>query len=256
MVEEDKMLETTTLNQLRDLSLHTMAKKLTEQQNQPEILSLTFEERFGMLVDAEWMRKRENRIERYICQANFRFPAVIEDIEYSGKHGITKKDVLILSQCSYIHKKQNILVSGLTGIGKTYLICALGRTACYQSLPVRYFRTSDLFLELSCAQLAGRYLTFRKQLANIPLLILDDWGLKRFSDEESHEVLELIELRYQNNSTIISSQLPYTNWHELFPDPTIADAVLDRIIHNSYKFDLSGESMRKVLAKKDFERES
>lgn len=250
------MLEKTTLNQLRDLRLPAMAAKLTEQQQQPDILSLSFEERFGILVDTEWMKKRGNRIDRYIRQANFRFPAVIEDIEYSGKHGITKKDVLKFSQCNYIHKKQNILVSGLTGIGKTYLVCALGRCACYQCLAVRYYRLSDLFLELSVAQLDGRYLSFRKQLSKVPLLILDDWGLKPFTDEESHEILELMELRYQNGSIIIASQLPYTNWHELFPDPTVADGVLDRVVHNSYKFDLSGESMRKILAEKEFERES
>lgn len=256
MEEENRMLEKTTLNKLYDLRLPTIASKLSEQQDQPEILSLSFEERLGLLVDAEWMAKKEKKIDRFVRQANFRFPAVIEDIEYSGKHGITKKDVLNFSQCSYIHKKQNILVSGLTGIGKTYLICALGRSACYQCLAVRYFRTADLFLELSCAQLDGKYLSFRKQLSKLPLLILDDWGLKPFSEEESYEILELMELRYQNGSTIIASQLPWTSWHELFPDPTIADAVLDRVVHNSYRFDLSGESMRKILAEKEFERES
>jgi DNA replication protein DnaC len=170
-----------------------------------------------LLVDAEWMAKKEKKIDRFVRQANFRFPAVIEDIEYSGKHGITKKDVLKFSQCSYIYKKQNILVSGLTGIGKTYLICALGRSACYQCLAVRYFRTADLFLELSCAQLDGKYLSFRKQLSKLPLLILDDWGLKPFSEEESYEILELMELRYQNGSTIIASQLPWTSCMSFFP---------------------------------------
>ncbi|MEN6360315.1 MAG: IS21-like element helper ATPase IstB [Smithella sp.] len=250
------MLDKTTLNQLHDLRLHTMSAKLSEQQNQPDILSFSFDERFGLLVDAEWMKKRGNRIERYVQQAQFRFPAVIEDIDYTGKHGISKKDVLILSEGGYLRKKQNVLVSGFTGIGKTYLICALGRCACCQCLSVRYIRTPDLFLELADAQLDGKYSSYRRRLAKFSLLILDDWGMRPFTIEESHEILELMELRYQNGSTIISSQIPYTSWHELFPDPTVADAILDRIVHNAYKFNLSGESMRKTLAEKEFVRES
>ncbi len=250
------MLDKTTLNQLHDLKLKTMAQQISLQQEQPDITALTFEERLGMIVEAEWLSKRSSRIQRYAAQASFRFPAVIEDIEYNGKHGITKQDVLRLSDGSYIKKKQNILISGLTGVGKTYLVCALGQSACNRCVPVRYIRTADLFFELADAQMAGKYLQYRNKLAKVPLLILDDWGMRPFTIEESHEIMELFELRYQKGATIIAGQLPHTSWHELFPDPTLSDAILDRIVHNAHKFNITGESMRKILAEKELHTQS
>jgi len=249
------MLDKTTLNQLRDMKLNVMASKILEQQAQPDILRISFEERLGMLVDAEWSSKRRRRIERYIRQASFRFEAVIEDIDYHDKHGISKDDMMRLSEGGYITKKQNIIFSGPTGIGKTYLACALGRQACYQYISVKYLRVTDFFMMLSDAHLENRYASFRKKLIRIPLLILDDWGMKPFTIEESHEIMELTEMRYQYGSTIFSGQLPHSKWHELFPDPTLADAILDRIVHNSYKFNLTGESMRKTMAVHQFERD-
>ena len=247
------MLDKTTLNKLRDMNLSAMADKLTWLQEQPNTQSLSFEERFGMLVDAEWLAKRGRRIERFIRQAEFRFPAAVEDIDYYGKHGIAKEDILRLSECSFIQKKQNIIISGPTGIGKTYLACALGRCACQLGIAVRYYRTSDLFLLLEDARSSGSYVAFRKKLKNIPLLVLDDWGMKTFSMDECHEVMELAEIRYGKTSTLISSQLPPTSWHGLFSDPTLADATLDRLVHNAFKYNLTGESMRKALAFRQFQ---
>lgn len=249
------MLDKTTINQLRDLKLPAMASKALEMQEQPEMLNLSFEERLGMLVDAEWTAKRSRRIERYVRQAEFRFQAVIQDIDYHGKHGITKEDVLRFSEGGYLRKKQNIILSGPTGVGKTYLICALGRQACYQCIAVLYIRISDLFMALSDAQMNGKYTAYRNRLVRVPLIILDDWGMKSFTIEESHEIMELAELRYQHGSTIIAGQLPSSQWHELFPDPTLADAILDRLVHNAYKFNLSGDSMRKTLADRQFDQE-
>jgi DNA replication protein DnaC len=214
--------------------------------------ALSFEERFGMLVDAEWMAKHNRRIERSIKQAGFRFPAAIEDIDYHEKRGITKQDILRLSDCLYIQKKQNLIVSGPTGVGKTYIACALGRCACQLGIAVMYVRVSDLFLSIGEAHATSSYASFRKRPATVPLLILDDWGIKPFSMAECHEMSELAEMRYGRASTVILSQLPHTCWHELFPDPTQADAVLDRLVHNAYKYNLSGESMRKALALKQF----
>ncbi len=245
------MLENTTLNQLYDLKLKAMAQTIREQQEQPDMPALSFEERLGLAVEAEWLAKRSRRIQRHVSQADFRFPAMTEDIEYQGKHGITKQDVLRLTDGGYIKKKQNILVSGPTGVGKTYLVCALGRCACNAMVAVRYIRTADLFFEIADAQMTGKYVLFRKKLARIPLLILDDWGMRPFTLEESHEIMELFELRYQKGSTIIAGQLPHANWHELFPDPTLSDAILDRIVHNAHKFNITGESMRKTLAEKE-----
>ena len=242
------MLDKATLTKLREMKLSAMADKFIWQQEQADMQSLTFEERFGMLVDAEWLAKRGRRIERFIRQAEFRFPAVLEDIDYHNRRGISKEDILRLSDCSFIHKKQNVILSGPTGVGKTYLACALGRCACHWGLPVRYFRISDLFLSLEDARSSGSYLSLRRRLTNIPLLILDDWGMKSFSLDECYEVMDLAESRYSKASTLILAQIPPTSWHDLFPDPTLADATLDRLIHNAFKYNLTGDSLRKILA--------
>jgi len=242
------MLDKATLNKLREMKLPAMAAKLEWQQGQPEIHSLSFEERLGMLVDAEWLDKKDRRSDRLAKQAGFRYPAEIEDIDYSEKRGITKADILRLGSCLYIQKKQNVILSGPTGVGKTYIACALGRCACRQGIRASYLRTAELFLSLEEAHAAGSYAGLRKHLGAVPLLILDDWGMKPFSMAEAYEISELAELRYGRASTIISTQLPHTAWHELFPDPTAAEAILDRLVHNAFKYNLSGESMRKTLA--------
>jgi DNA replication protein DnaC len=250
------MLDKATLTKLREMKLAAMAARLVWQQEQPDMQSLSFEERLGMLVDTEWLARCSRRVERLIRQAEFRFPANLEDIDYHSKRGMTKNDILRLSDCAYIQKKQGVILSGPTGVGKTYLACALGRCACQLGLAVRYFRISDLFLTFQDARASGTYSSLRKRLAKIPLLILDDWGMKPFSLDECHEVMELAELRYDRASTLISGQLPVASWHELFPDPTLADAILDRLVHNAYKYNLAGESMRKTLALRQLQDES
>jgi len=248
------MLDHATASRLREMKLNTMAEKLLWQIEQPEIQSLSFEDRLGMLVDAEWTAKHTRRIQRCILQAGFRVPAVVEDVEYSGKHGITKEDLLRLCEGGYLRNKQNIIFSGPAGVGKTYLVCALGNSACRQCIPTRYLRVPDLLFLLSAAKMDGSYMTQRKRLASVPLLILDDWGLKSFSLDDTHEIMELTELRYGKASTIIAGQLPSDKWYDLFPDPTLADAIMDRIVHNAYKFNITGESMRKTLAERQFEK--
>jgi len=250
------MLDKATINKLREMKLSAMANKLVWQQGQPGVQSLSFEERFGMIVDAEWMSKHNRRTNRLVKQAEFRFPAVLEDVDYSGKRGLTKPDVLRLSDCQYIQKKQNLFLTGPTGVGKTYIACALGYCACQQGIAVKYIRTSDLFLSIEEARATDTYVSLKKQLVRVPLLILDDWGMKPFSIVECHEISELVELRYDRASMLISSQLPHSSWHELFPDPTIADAILDRLVHNAFKFNLTGESMRKTLALRQFTDEA
>jgi DNA replication protein DnaC len=247
------MLNNTTLNQLYDLRLTAMAASLREQREQPDTGSLAFEERLGLLVEAEWLSRRTKRIEKLTSQAGFRFEAALEDIDYQGKHGITKPEILSLSSGGYLKKYFNILICGPTGVGKTYLVCALGRSACAQGVPVLYLRLCDLFLRLSEAHAEGRYTCLRERLSKVPLLILDDWGLRKFTLDETHEIMELVERRYGGAATIISGQLPVAAWHELFPDPTLADAILDRIIHNAYKYNITGESMRKILAQRESE---
>lgn len=248
------MLDHATAARLREMKLNTMAEKLLWQMEQPEIQSLSFEERLGMLVDAEWTAKHSRRIQRYIRQAEFRVPAVAEDVEYVGKQGLTKADFLRLCDGGYLRNRQNVVFSGPSGVGKTYLACALGNSACRQCIQAKYLRVPDLLFLLSAAKMDGSYMKQRKKLASIPLLILDDWGLRAFSPEDTQEMMELTELRYGRSSTVIAGQLPSDKWYDLFPDPTLADAILDRLVHNAYKFNITGESMRKTLAERQFEK--
>ena len=170
------MFDSVTISQLKDLRLPAMAEGFREQQNRSDITTLSFEERFGLLVEAEWLCRRNSRIERLVKQAGFRIPAVIEDIDFQQKKGITKPQVLKLSLGSYIKRAQNIFISGPTGVGKTYLVCALGHEACTQGIQVLYIRTPDFFRWSFGAQSNNRKAPFRGKCDSVPLLILDDWG--------------------------------------------------------------------------------
>ena len=247
------MFDDATLNQLHDLRLPAMANGFKEQQNSGGMNSLSFGERFGLLVEAEWLCRRNKRTERLIRQAGFRLAAAIEDIDWQQKQGISKPEILKLSLGSYIKKAQNVFFSGPTGVGKTYLVCALGRAACAQGFQALYIRLPDFFRWTFAAQTNHRKAPFRDKCVKVPLLILDDWGLKKFSLDESEELSELIEKRNGQGSTVISGQVPYTSWHELFPDPTQAESILDRIIHNSHIYNITGESMRKTIGKRSLE---
>ena len=247
------MFDNATLNHLHDLRLSAMANGFREQQDKPGIASLSFEERFALLVEAEWLSRQNKRTERLARQAGFRLPAAIEDIDWQGKKGISKAELLTLSLGSYIKKALNVFLCGPTGVGKTYLSCALGRAACTQGFQVLYSRLPDFFRGAFAAQAHHRRTPFRDKCAKVPLLILDDWGLKKFSLEETAELSDLFERRYGRASTIISGQVPLSSWHELFPDPTQADSILDRIVHNAYAYNISGESMRKALGKRRLE---
>jgi len=245
------MLDNATLNKLRELHLSAMASSFKEQQDKADMSSLTFEERFAFLVEAEWLSRKNKRTERLVRQAGFRFPAVIEDVDWQRKRGISKPEILKHSLGAYIKKAQNIIFCGPTGVGKTYLVCALGRAACAQGVQVLYIRLTDFFQRVF--DVSQCKVSFRDKCAKVPLLILDDWGLKRFSLEETGELSELFERRYERVSTIISGQVPSSSWHELFPDPTQADSILDRIVHNAHAYSISGESMRKTIGKRSLE---
>jgi DNA replication protein DnaC len=246
------MLNNATVNQLRELRLTAMACEFQKQQDTQDIAALSFEERFALLVECEWLSRKDKRFQRLVRQAAFRFPALIEDIDYSGKNGISKPEVLKLSLGGYLKKALNILLCGPTGIGKTYR-CALGTAACAQGVQVYYIRVPDFFRQTFDTPAPHRSPQFRDTCATVPLLILDDWGLKNFTSEETSELSYLFERRYGRASTIISGQVPVSSWHELFPDPTQADSILDRIVHNAYQYNLSGESMRKTLGKRSLE---
>jgi DNA replication protein DnaC len=243
------MFDNATLSQLRELRLYTMAECFAEQQNKTGICSLSFEERFALLLEAELIYRRNKRTERLVRQACFRFFAAIEDIEWQGKQGVTKPEILKHSLGAYTKKAQNIIFCGPTGVGKTYLACALGHSACAKGTQVFYVRVPDFLQRVFDSN--NSY--FRDKCAKVPLLILDDWGLKKFSLEETCELSDLFERRYGRASTIISSQIPLASWHDLFPDPTQADSILDRVVHNAYPYSISGESMRKAIGKRSLE---
>jgi len=241
------MLNHQTIEKLRDMKLKTMAQMLS--QPDPSYLELSFEERLGLMVEKEWMAKKNSKIKRLLRNANLGLNACIEDIDYSSNRTINKQSILELASCDFIEKSLNIITTGKTGSGKTYLICAFGNSACRKGYTVKYFRIPELLLEIQEAKSNGQYSKFMKGLQSTRLLILDDIGLKSYTLEESRDILEIAESRYNRGSMILSGQISQSQWYELFPDPTIADAIMDRIIHNSYILELDSKlSMREVIA--------
>jgi DNA replication protein DnaC len=240
------MLMNHTLERLKEMRLKGMAECYKSQLEQPDALSLPFEERFSLIIDYEWTNRRNRRLERLLKQAKLRLPACLEDIDYQHPRGLDRSLINRLKSCEWIESFQNIVITGATGVGKTYLACALGNAACRRGYSTRYYRIPRLLSEIAMARGDGSYVKLLNKLRKFRLLIFDDWGLTPFTQDESREILEVIEDRSQLASTIIISQLPVEHWHEVLGDPTLADAILDRIIHNAHKFYLKGESMRKV----------
>jgi DNA replication protein DnaC len=243
------MLNNPTVEKLKDMKLKVMAQLLSDPD--PALRELSFEERFGIMVEKEWMSRKNSRIKRLLYNASLGVNACIEDIDYTQDRKIDKKIIQTLSTCTFLIQRLNIVISGKTGTGKSYLACALGNNACRHGYTVKYYRMPELLLEIQDAKSENRYSKFMKQLQNVKLLILDDIGLKSYTLEESRDILEIAESRYNKASTILSGQVPHTHWYDLFPDPTIADAIMDRIIHNTYILALdSKKSMREVMAEK------
>lgn len=241
------MLNNPTVEKLRDMKLKVMAQMIAEPDH--SLRELSFEERLGIMVEKEWLSRKNSRIKRSLTAAALGLNACIEDINYLADRTIDKKMIQTLSSCSFIEQKLNILISGKTGSGKTYLACAFGNVACRHGYSVKYFRIPELLLEIQDAKQENRYAKFIAQLQKIKLLILDDIGLKAYNLEESRDILEIAESRYNKVSTILSGQIDHTKWYELFPDPTIADAIMDRVIHNAYILALDSKlSMREVMA--------
>lgn len=243
------MLNNPTIEKLKDLKLKVMAEMLSESDS--NLREMTFEERLGIMVEKEWLAKKNARIKRLLNSAKFGVNACIEDINYSADRVIDKKTIQTLSTCSYIDQTLNIILSGRIGSGKTFLACAFGNAACRQGYTVKYFRIPELLLEIQESKSEGNYVKFMNKLNKLKLLILDDIGLKSYTLEESRDILEIAESRYGRASTILSGQIPHTKWYDLFSDPTIADAIMDRVIHNAYILPLDAKkSMREVMAEK------
>lgn len=244
-----------TLQQLRALKLIGMADALEQQQNQPSTHNeLCFEERLCLLVDRETTYRHNNKITRLLKTAKLKLQANPEDIDYSHPRDLNKSQLASLLNGEWLQKHHNILLTGPTGCGKTYLACVLATQACRLGFSVRYFRASRMLEDLSIAHGDGRFSKLIAQLAKTDLLVFDDWGLETLSLGQRNDLLEIMEDRHGNKSTLITSQLPISKWHQSIGDATLADAILDRLLHNAHKLKLKGESMRKM--KSDFFDES
>jgi DNA replication protein DnaC len=243
------MMNNQTLQALRTLKLTGMADGLEQQLSQPGTHEeLGFEERLALLVDRETCYRDNNKISRLLKAAKLKLQAYPEDIDYRHPRGLIKSQFADLLSSQWIHQHHNVLITGPTGCGKTYLGCVLATQACRHGLSVRYFRTSRLLESLSIAHGDGRFPKLIQQLAKTDLLVLDDWGLEKMTLSQRNDLLEIMEDRHGLKSTLITSQLPITQWHKAIGDATLADAILDRLLHNSHKLKLKGESMRKTLS--------
>jgi DNA replication protein DnaC len=243
------MLTHPTLDQLNALKLTGMAKGFKEQLASTSYDALSFEERLGLLVDLEATEREDRKYNTRLKQAKLRQIASMEDLDYSKRRGLDRSLMNSLHSGRWFKEGTNVLISGPTGVGKSYLACALGHRACVIGYKTRYFRSIRLFEELKLAKGDGRYPRLIQAIAKAHLLIIDDWGLTSLGDRESQDLLEILEDRHQLNPTIITSQLPVEHWHEIISNPTLADAILDRLVHNAHKIDLKGESMRKAKKK-------
>ena len=240
------MLNEQTIEKLYHMKLNGMAEAFKEQLLQPDLAELSFEERFTLLVDRQWTWKEDRRMRRLLSQAKLKINACIEDIDFRAPRGLQKSVILQLASCDWIKNAHNVIITGPTGVGKTYLACALANRACRMGFSTFYIRIPKLFQDLAMAKADGSYSKIMKKLAKSRVLILDDLGLAPMSAQERRDLLEVVEDRHGLASTIVSAQLPIKHWHENIRDPTIADAVLDRLVHNAYKIILKGESMRKL----------
>jgi len=239
------MLNEQSLEKLYAMRLNGMAEAFAEQLQQPRITELSFEERFGLLVDRQWTWKEDRRMKRLLQNAKLRVAACIEDIDYKSPRGIDKSVILRLASCDWVRRAQNVIIVGATGVGKTYLACALANRACRDGHSSFYIRAPRLFHDLALAKADGSYGKLMNKLAKTKVLIVDDLGLAPLSDHQRRDLLEVIEDRQGLSSTIVASQLPVENWHDSIGDPTIADAILDRLVHNAHQINLKGSSMRK-----------
>lgn len=238
------MLTQQTLEKLHALRLPALADALQEQLRNPQYADLSFEERVGLIVEAEWTRREQRKLSTRLKSARLRHQASVEDIDFRAPRGLDRSVVLSLSSCGFIREHLNVLITGPAGVGKSFLACALGERACRSGFSVHYVRAPRLYRDLGVARGDGSWSRLLSRLAKVDLLILDDWGLAPMAEVDRRDLLEIVEDRYDRGSTILTSQLPVKAWHDAIGEPTLADAICDRLLSRAHKLDLTGRSMR------------
>jgi DNA replication protein DnaC len=239
------LLTNPIMDKLTAMRLAGMAKALAEQMEMSDLANLTFEERLGLMVDREMSEREDRRLAARLRKAKLRVQACVEDIDFRHKRGLDKSLVMSLAGGEWIRGRQNLIITGPTGVGKTYLACALVHKACLMGYSALYHRLPNLLREITIARADGSYPQKMTAFAKASLIALDDWGLDRLTREQRLDLLELLEDRHGLKSTLVAAQIPLDHWHEIIGDPTLADAILDRLVHSAHKIELKGESMRK-----------
>jgi len=242
------MLLHPTLEKLTSMRFIGMAAALDEQMQMDGLDDMAFEERLGILLDREQAVRETRRMKTRLRKAKLRQQGSVEDIDFRHPRGLDKSLVVRLADCQWIRKHNNLIITGPTGVGKSYLACAFAEKACREGFSALYLRTTKLFEDLSLAKGDGRYLKLLTSYAKTDLLVLDDYGLLELNQEQRHDLLEILEDRHGLKSILVTSQLPIEHWHEQIGDPTLADAILDRLVHSAHKIKLTGDSMRKKKA--------
>ena len=249
------MLNQPTLEKLHTMKLYGMADAFRTQLETTTSSQLSFEERFAMLVDQQWLWKENRALARRLQSARLKERGVIEDIDYQHPRGLDRKLMRTLSTSEWVRQHQNLLFCGPTGIGKSWLACALAQKACRDSFSVSHKRSTELFRELAVAHIDGSLGRLLLKPSKVDVLVLDDFAMAPLKDSERRDFLEICDDRYQRRSMILTSQMPIAHWHEQIGDPTVADSILDRLVHNAYRIELTGESMRKKRSRKTPEEE-
>lgn len=249
------MLTHPLFDQLKTLRCQGMLEAYQEQLGTTDINRLSFDERLALLLEREHLVRENRKLINRLRQAKLKEEACIEDIDYASERQLSKTVITRLAECSWITRKENILITGSTGAGKTYLACAFANQACRQGYGARYIRLPKLFQAITIAKADGSYIKLMEHVAKLHLLVLDDWGIAPMNDANRRDLLEIIDDRYHRSSTLITSQLPVQAWHDSVGDATLGDAILDRLIHNAHRIEVHGQSMREKIAKKTHKKE-
>jgi DNA replication protein DnaC len=240
------MLTQQTLDKMNAMKLSGMTEAFQQQLGGGEYARLSFEERLGLLVDNEWNAREQRKLGRRLRKAKLRYPASLEDVDFKHPRALDRQQVLSLGNCGFIQNRHNLLITGPTGIGKSYLTCAFVERACRRGYNAAYLRLPRLLQQLAVARGDGSYARILERLARLDLLAIDDWLLAPLRDPERRDLVEVIEDRSERASTLIASQLPAKDWHAGIGDPNLADAICDRLLHNAHRLDLKGPSMRRT----------